>query len=785
MKLKLQELAEAINATIVGPEGCGERTITIALTDSRSLTNADETVFFAIKTAAGDGHNYVKQLYNNGVKAFVVDRPTPTIANSDAAILQVTDTVEALSASGKYIRSKFDGTVIGITGSEGKTRLKEMLNVALQDKFNIIRSPRSWNSQIGVPLSLWQLDNKYNLAIIEAGISTTGEMQRLADEIHPNIGIFTGLTDEHQRGFSSITEKCEEKALLFDSCDTIIYNADNDIIRTVLERKYSNRKLYPINGTIADICIDTAHALNVDSINKLSNEKISTRIDITDTPDSITLAYDHFTCDLQGIATALDVVRRRTKAQREFIVILGDLLCRKDSEAATYASLEQLLATYGVTSIICAGATIAKYAHNFTTDFSRKEYFDKPSDVAKHFTEADFFGSTIYISGNNKAEFDEINSWLSRNRHITRLEVNLDSLAHNFRRYRTLLPEQTGLIGMIKASGYGCGDLEVARTLQSQGADMVAVAVVDEGVTLRKGGITMPILVLDPLCENMRAIFANNLEATIIAPDEDLLNRLEYCADLEDVDTFKVHLKLDTGMHRVGLTESELPQFIDIIKRHPRIQIASIFSHLATADCLDKDAYTEMQLSNFERMSSYIISNMPYPIKRHILNTAGITRYGKTHVYDMARLGIGLYGLSPLDADDARALKPVARLVTRIIATRRCDATQTVGYSCRGVLHRNSVIATLSIGYADGIDRRLGNGNAQFIVNGTPCPTVGNICMDLCMIDITDCPNIGDGTVEIFGTEAPIERLADTLGTISYEVLTSVSPRVKRVYYRE
>jgi alanine racemase len=785
MKLKLQELAEAIDAKIVGAKGCDEKTITIALTDSRSLTNADETVFFAIKTAAGDGHNYICRLYEKGVRAFVVDRPTPELDGSDATILHVADTAQALSASGKYIRSKFNGTVIGITGSEGKTRLKEMLNAALQDKFNIIRSPRSWNSQIGVPLSLWQLDNSYDLAIIEAGISTIGEMQRLADEIQPNIGVFTALTDEHQRGFSSIEEKCEEKALLFAGCKTIVYNADSPIISAVIERKYSDRELYAVSGDIADICIDTAYALNVDTINELSNEKISTRIDITDTPDSITLAYDHFTCDLQGIATALDVVRRRTKPQHEFIAILGDLLCSKDSEAATYADLEHILTTYGVTGIICAGKTIAKYVSKYAAPFTRKEYFEQPAEVAKHFTEADFFGSTIYISGNNKSEFDEINSWLSRNRHITRLEVNLDSLAHNFRHYRTLLPETTGLIGMIKASGYGCGDLEVARTLQSQGADMVAVAVVDEGVTLRKGGITMPILVLDPLCENMRAIFANNLEATIIAPDEDLLNRLEYCADLEGIDTFKVHLKLDTGMHRVGLTEDELSEFIDIIKRHPRIHIASIFSHLATADCLDKDVYTEMQLTTFERMSSYIIANMPYPIKRHILNTAGITRYGRTHVYDMARLGIGLYGLSPLDADDARALKPVARLVTRIIATRKCDTTQTVGYSCRGVLHRPSIIATLPVGYADGIDRRLGNGNAKFIVNGTACPTVGNICMDLCMIDVTDCPDLGDGSVEIFGTDAPIERIAETLGTITYEVLTSVSPRVKRVYYRE
>jgi alanine racemase len=785
MKLKLRELAEAIDAQIIGSQHSEEYTISIPLTDSRSLTDATQTVFFALRTAAGDGHNYLNQLYDKGVRVFVVDKPAPCLENTDAILLKVDNTGAALAASGAYVRNKFTGTVIAITGSTGKTLLKEAINRSLKDKFNIIRSPRSWNSQIGVPLSLWQLDNENNLAIIEAGISTSGEMQRLESEIKPTIGIFTSITDEHERGFQSIEEKCREKAQLFANCQHILYPANNTLIVSTIEQLYHDRNLHAINGNNADFCKAVAEILGVEANIEEQSEDISTRIDITDTPDSITLAYDHFTCDLQGIATALDVVRRRTKKQREFIAIIGDMQCSCSNEAHDYAALEKTLLTYGVTGIICAGETISKYVRTFTGRFTRREYFDKPADVARHFTEADFFGSTIYISGNNKSEFAEILSWLSRNRHITRLEVNLDSLAHNYRHYRSLLPSTTGLIGMIKASGYGCGDLEVARTLQSQGADMVAVAVVDEGVTLRKGGVTMPILVLDPLCENMRAIFANNLEATIIAPDEEIIKRMEYCADLEDVDTFKVHLKLDTGMHRVGLTEGELEEFIGIMKRHPRMQVASIFSHLATADCLDKDAYTEMQLSNFERMSSYIIANTPYPIKRHILNTAGITRYGKTHVYDMARLGIGLYGISPLDAEDAKALKPVARLVTRIIATRKCDATQTVGYSCNGKLNRESIIATLPVGYADGIDRRLGNRNAYFLVNGTKCPTIGNICMDLCMIDITDCKDIGDGTVEIFGTEAPIERISETLGTIPYEVLTSVSPRVKRIYYRE
>ncbi len=785
MKLTLRELADAIGAHIIGPHECGNKVVSRPLTDSRSLTNPEETVFFALRTAAGDGHNYLNQLYTKGVRAFVVDKQTHELENTDATLLMVTDTAEALAASGSYIRSKFNSPIIAITGSEGKTTIKEALNAALISNANVIRSPRSWNSQIGVPLSLWQLDNKYNLAIIEAGISKKGEMQHLSEEIRANIGIFTALTNEHERGFDSIEEKCREKALLFSECSDIIYPEDNKIIKETLNSMYEHKKLHPVKGTPLDFCKAIASILGNDICALNIPEQLSTRIDITDTPDSITLAYDHFTCDLQGIATALDVVRRRTKEQRELIVILGDLLCSKQTEESVYAQLEQVLTTYGVTGIICAGASISKYVHKFTNHFTRIEYFNEPDEVAKNFTEANFYGSTIYISGNNKQKFSDILSWLSRNRHITRLEVNLDSLAHNYRHYRSLLPTSTGIIGMIKASGYGCGDLEVARTLQSQGADMVAVAVVDEGVTLRKGGITMPILVLDPLCENMRAIFANNLEATIIAPDEELIKRLEYCADLENVTTFNVHLKLDTGMHRVGLTENDLETFTEIMKRHPRMHIASIFSHLATADCLDKDTYTEMQLSNFDRMSNYIIAHAPYPIKRHILNTAGITRYGKTHVYDMARLGIGLYGISPLNAEDARMLKPVARLVTRIIAIRQCDATQTVGYSCRGVLNRPSVIATLPIGYADGIDRKLGNRNAYFLVNGTKCPTIGNICMDLCMIDITDCKDIGDGTVEIFGIDAPIERLANTLDTIPYEVLTSVSPRVKRVYYRE
>lgn len=752
MKIKISDLAKALNADAVGNT---RQFVTTPLIDSRSLRNPDGVIFFALHTATGNGHNYISELYKRGVRAFVVDRGTEIPDMSDAAVLFVDDVAGALSQSAGFIRDRLNIPVVAITGSRAKTVVKEKIASLLTGKIKFARSPRSYNSKIGVPLSVWQVEDDSRALIIEAGVSEPGEMQPIFDIVRPNIGVFTTITEEHARAFASSYEKCLEKAKLFADCDAIVYPKSNSLIENTLAKLYGDRQLIGADS-YDDMAVKTAELLGV-TVNDTPLPEVSTRIDFVDSPDGYTIAYDNFTCDAQGMSTGLDAVIRRLGKNEKLWVVT-------DSEAKNDVAIMAVINDYMLSDNIL---TID------TPDFDHA----LSSDV--------FYGNTLYISGHDRRRFARLFSSLCGRGHVTRLEVNLDNLEHNLRQYRSLLPEKTGIIGMIKASAYGCGDIEVARSLQSNGAAMVAVAVADEGVALRKAGITVPILVLDPWCENMRSIFAYNLQPTVIDTDEDTLNRLDRAAAAEGVSSYSIHLKLDTGMHRVGLSENEIESFLNILRSHEHIRIASVFSHLATADNPDMDDYTLFQIENFTRMSDKIVSMLGYDIKRHILNTAGIMRFGKTYVFDLARPGIGLYGISPFTGSANCELKPVARLVTQIIRTHTYRKGETIGYGRRGLLHRDSVIATLPIGYADGIDRRLGNGNARFMVNGTLCPTVGNICMDLCMIDITDCADTADGSVEIFGTDIDIQQLADTLDTIPYEILTSISPRVKRIYFRE
>lgn len=783
MTLTIRQICEASGARLIGNARLRDLTVSIPLTDSRSLTDASRSIFFAIRTSAGDGHNYIDRLYARGVRAFVVDTSRAVVLPEDAAVLECEDTLKALQAVGAYIRNMVNIPIIGITGSVGKTVVKEMLNDILAPEIKVARSPRSWNSQIGLPLSLWQLTPDSEVGLFEAGVSTAGEMRNLAAVLRPTIGVLTKMTDEHSRGFSSLAEKISEKCLLFESCsDIVVFDAPETV--RVLNRMFPNKTIHIANSN-EDICTRVVSLLGRES--SVIPTLVNTRIDITDTPVGLTVAYDHYTCDLQGLATALDVMRRRIPAGASLAVILGDLYHPGLAAEEAYAELYDLLISYGVTRLCTTGSEISRMAAGYSAPL-RVNLSSSPSELISSMSVYDFYNNVVYVNGSDKNAMRDVYTWLGRHRNVTRMEINLDALARNFSHYRSLLPPATGLIGMVKAGAYGCGALEVARTLQSQGADMVAVAVVDEGVELRQGGVTLPIIVLDPWCDNLGAIFANNLEPTLIDASEATLLSLEQAADSQGVDQINVHIKLDTGMHRVGLSQSEIDRFAEMLHRHPRIRVESIFSHLATADCPDMDAYTEMQMTEFENLSLQLIKRIGYPVKRHILNTAGITRYGQTVVYDFARLGIGLYGISPLDTADRESLVPVARLVTRVIAVRHCNPGDSVGYGCKGKITRPSVIGTLPVGYADGIDRRMGNGNAHFLIDGVMCPTVGNICMDLCMVDLTDCPSATSGEtleVEIFGPSAPIERLSDALGTIPYEILSRISPRVKRVYFRE
>lgn len=791
MKLKVKQIVDAISdAKVAGNHLLLDSTVSIALTDSRSLSSPADTVFFALRTDTGDGHNYIESLYNRGVRVFVASPDRVPTLFPDALWILTERTLEALQAVGRSIRSMHSEVpVIAITGSRGKTVVKEMLNSMLVPEVPMAVSPRSWNSQIGVPLAMWEFDTVLpsRLGVFEAGISHCGEMESLRDILNPTLGIFTGLTDEHSRGFASEREKCSEKCQLFSDVSAV-FSLPCPVFEEIFADMYPGKRLV-VCPTLRELCLAVAAELKLltaeAEVRLETLMPVSSRLDITETADGSVIAFDYFTNDLSAVRTALDDIRRRISSDMHIVAVLGDLLCVEGGEEEYYDALWHTLMEFGVKRLIAAGPVISHQAKLSSCPVKAVGCADGLGRLMDLVSMLNHYNSAVYFNGTPKSDFHQAYAQLGSRRNVTQLEINLDSIAANLRHYRSLVPSETGLVGMVKASAYGCGSLEVARTLQDAGADMIAVAVVDEGVELRLGGVTVPVIVLDPWCENLRAIFAHNLQPTLIDANEPLIAQLEDAATAEGVDTINVHVKLDTGMHRVGLSESEIPAFVEMLKHHPRVRVATTFSHLATADCLDLDDYTEGQLALFERMSSLLSSLLGYPVKRHVLNTAGITRYGRSHVYELARVGIGLYGISPLDEADRRNLNTVARLRSRVIAVRSYPAGTSVGYGCKGHLDRPSVIGTVPIGYADGIDRRLGNGHACFLINGKECPTVGNICMDLCMVDVTDCPDAYNAEVEVFGPNMPIERLSDTLGTIPYEVLARISPRVKRVYYRE
>lgn len=754
MRISIETIARVLGQNILS-----DRYVSELLTDSRSLCRPDETLFIALKTDTNDGHRYIADLYRSGIRAFVVEElPEIMLGIEDADFIVVGNSLDALRDIARYVRSMFDIPLVAITGSRGKTVVKELVYTALlKAGKKVVRSPRSWNSQIGVPLSVWQLEPDTEIAIFEAGIDHLGQMEISKDIIRPTIGVMTEITSEHDTGFTSRDEKISEKQKLFEDCPITITGNDN-------------RQL------ASDILLSLG--VNPELLDGV--KEVSTRLDVHDAVNDSLVIFDEFTSDCISLKSALDFMRRRKTASRRNTVILGDLIHRQGDDAVEiYNEAASLLKSAGIDRVIGIGHEIGKYADMFDP-LMASEFYAGVDDFLERYENVNFVSELILIKGNG---FEEIRRKLENPGHQSILEVNLDAIVSNFNAFRSLLKRQTGIVAMVKASGYGTGALELAKTLQSQGASYLAVAVVDEGIALRRAGITLPIIVLNPVTTNYQALFAYKLEPAVFS-----LRELEMLVDeltKSGLTKYPVHIKLDTGMHRLGFIESEIDALVAMLNSTDCVRVSSVFSHLATADCLDQNEYTESQFEAFDRMTGRLLEMLNYNFKRHILNTAGIMRYPDRQ-YDMVRLGIGLYGISPLPQSETDLpIKVVSTLSSTIISIKKWTPDATVGYSRKGVLKRESIIATVPIGYADGIDRHLGCGNASFVVNGVKCPTVGNICMDLCMIDVTDAhAEIGD-KVEIFGEHARIEALADTLNTIPYEVLTSVSSRIHRIYYRE
>ena len=821
MRISIENVTKILNANRVGTYPAE---IDWILTDSRSLCFAEDTLFFALKTKRNDGHKYIPDLYERGVRNFVVsDLPQNLDDYVDTNFLQLPNPLKGLQRLAEKYRSQFEVPVVGITGSNGKTIVKEWLYQLLSPEKIITRSPRSYNSQIGVPLSVWLLNETTELGIFEAGISEMGEMEALQSIIRPTVGILTNIGGAHQENFYSVPDKCMEKLALFKECDVVVYDGDNELISACVSkslfgareiawsRKDNERPLYiasiekgdssttvryrylgmPNEYTIPfidDASIENSlHCLAVCLYMMLPAEKITERmahlepiamrLEVKEGKNGCVLINDSYNSDLASLDIALDFMSRRSEDKgRKRTLILSDLLETGQTPKLLYRQVADLVQNRGIDKIIGVGEEIRSAASRFDME---KYFFRTTEELLASDLIGQLRNEVVLVKGSRSFHFDDISDRLELKVHETILEINLNALVNNLNHYRSYLKPDTKMVCMVKASAYGAGSYEIAKTLQDHRVDYLAVAVADEGSDLRKAGITSSIIIMNPELTAFKTMFDYKLEPEVYSFH--LLNELIKAAEKEGVTNFPIHIKLDTGMHRLGFAPQDIPELIARLKRQTSVIPRSVFSHLVGSDSAQFDAFTRRQIETFEKASEELQEAFPHKILRHICNTAGIERYQGAQ-FDMVRLGLGLYGVNPFTN---RMLHNVSTLKTTILQIRDVPQEDSVGYSRKGRLSRDSRIAAIPIGYADGLNRRLGNGRAYCLVNGQKAAYVGNICMDVCMIDVTDIDCKEGDKVIIFGDDLPVTVLADVLDTIPYEILTSVSNRVKRIYFQD
>ncbi|TGE20374.1 bifunctional UDP-N-acetylmuramoyl-tripeptide:D-alanyl-D-alanine ligase/alanine racemase [Hymenobacter aquaticus] len=803
------------------------------LLDSRRVGQPAGSLFFAIRGAQHDGHRYLPDLYRQGVRQFVVDHPAAipggVAAFPEAGFLAVPDTLTALQALSAQHRRQFRIPVFGITGSNGKTIVKEWLAQLLSPDELLCKSPRSYNSQVGVPLSVWELNASHTLGIFEAGISEPGEMARLARVIQPTLGIFTNLGTAHDAGFASPTEKVAEKMQLFQDVDTLFYCRDHEaihaaaqarlgpartftwsrhhgydthvavsvleasaqrtVVRVLLERPLKQEHTFTLPFADEPSVENALHGLTVLLWRQVPAPEIQRRLDrlqpvamrleMKQALNDCYVLDDTYNNDLAGLRLALDALARQPRRGRRTL-ILSDVLESGLPAAELYGLVAALLPAHGVERLVGIGEEIS--AHRAAFRVGQAEFYPSTEAFLAAFQSEQFRQETILVKGARRFGFERIVAAFQQKIHGTVLEVNLDALVHNLNFYRARLQPGTRLMVMVKAFAYGSGSYEVANLLQFHRADYLAVAYADEGVELRQHGISLPIMVMNPSPDSFQKLRQYHLEPEIYS-----FERLqEYLRAAREQAMPAIHLKLDTGMRRLGFAEEDLPELCALLGTHAaHLRVASALTHLAGADEEQHNDFSRQQLAAFQRMAPQVEAALGYSIIKHALNSAGIVRFPAAH-YDMVRLGIGLYGVEA-SGQEPDALRPVSSLRTTISQIKTLAPGQTVGYGRRGgpVAHERR-IATLAIGYADGYDRRFGNGVGEVVIRGQRAPLVGNVCMDMCMVDVTHiaAAQPGDSAV-VFGEEMPLRDAAARIGTIPYELLTNVSERVKRVFFAE
>lgn len=821
-EFSIQKIAQAVEGELIMAPDFAPVLISNIVTDSRTIHRASHSLFVALKGPVYNAHNYIPELIKKGIRTFLVSEKPEKI--QEAAFIWVNNTTHALQKLAAYNRQQFNYPVIGITGSNGKTIIKEWLHDLLSEKYKVVRSPKSYNSQVGVPLSVLLMDNSFELAIFEAGISQPGEMQYLAPVISPEIGILTNIGDAHQEFFSSIQEKLQEKLLLFAGSKKLICRVDKEWIynevanfckenniepifwslenqsadlklnlrkdgkETIISGSYNSQDFQFAIPFINDSAIENAcHccavllALNFNPSNFQEAfrrlQPVAMRLEIKQGINNCTVINDFYNSDLNSLSIALSVLKQQAAtAQQKKMLILSDILQTGLSQQELYKKVNGLLEEWGIDRLIGIGPGISKHKKLFSTkttvfrDYKEFEAaFDRPS----------FQSSVILIKGARQFRFERISGLLQQKAHQTILEVNINALINNLNIFRKLLCLETKIMVMVKAFSYGSGDIEVARVLQHQNVDYLAVAVADEGVRLRNAGISVPIIVMNPEQDSFQNMIDFELEPNIYSID--LLRNFAQTVSKARMQNFPTHLKIDTGMNRLGFkSNDEISEALEFLGNSDALKINSVFSHLAGSDEAALDEFTHSQFKKFDRAFEQISSALPYHIDRHILNSAGIERFPEKQ-YEMVRLGIGLYGVS----QTGLPLQTIGTLKSTISQVKTAGFEETVGYNRKGKLDKESKIAIVPIGYADGMNRRLGNRNGSAFVNGQYVPIVGNICMDMLMLDVTDLTvDVGDA-VEFFGPHIQITELAEKIGTIPYEILTGISQRVKRIYLQE
>ena len=834
--------------TLIGARRYGNADMTIGwlLTDSRSLCFPEQTLFFALRTQRNDGHRYIDDLYRRGVRAFVVEQLPDGYAErfGDANFLRVPSPLAALQRLAERHRDEFSIPVVGITGSNGKTWVKEWLYQILSgigepsvpnpqvSNFKVTRSPKSYNSQIGVPLSVWLLNEQTKVALFEAGISEPGEMLALHDIVQPTIGVLTSLGTAHQENFRSLDEKCMEKLQLFRDAKVIIYPSDDDTVSRCVRRlnfqcerigwsRFSDKApmfvktdgchiTYIYKGVEGSYdlpfsseaaiensitCAATALYLGMkpDELSRRMShlEPIAMRLEVKEGQRGLTLINDSYNSDLQSLDIALDFMQRRPDQQgRRRTLILSDIYQSGEKLEDLYARVSDLAVKRGIDRFIGIGPEIT--AERGEIAIGQKWFFPSVEQFLQSSVFRSLHDEVVLLKGARPFGFERITELLEQKVHETILEVDLNAVVSNLNYFRSFLKPETKMVCMIKADAYGAGAVEIAKTLQEHRVDYLAVAVADEGVELRRAGITQNIIVMNPEMSSFKTLFDYDLEPEVYSFR--LMDALIKAARAQGITGWPVHIKLDTGMHRLGFSltpspsstgegsdQGDIGRLIEILKHQSAIIPRSVFTHFVGSDSDDFDNFSSRQFEIFDRASRQIQAAFSHKILRHVDNSAGIEHFPERQL-DMCRLGIGLYGVDPRTN---KMLSTVSTLKTTILQIRNVPKEETVGYSRKGVLERDSRIAAIPIGYADGLDRHLGNRHGYCIVNGQKAEYVGNICMDVALIDVTDIACEEGDSVEIFGKDLPVTVLSDILQTIPYEVLTSVSNRVKRVYFQD